>query len=130
MPHHRPRAFLVEDSAVIRGELIAALDELASIAVVGWAEDESSALAWLAAPGPGCELVIVDILLRKGSGLGVLRALRGRAGAPECIVFTNHASPGLRSTCLDLGANRVFDKSTEIDALMAHCRRRAASAIE
>ena len=32
----------------------------------------------------------------------------------------------MRSTCLALGADQVFDKSTEIEALVAYCARLAA----
>ena len=40
-------AFIVEDSPVIRENLVAALEEMAPIQVVGTAEDEASALRWL-----------------------------------------------------------------------------------
>jgi len=40
-------AFIVEDSPVIRENLVAALEEMAPIQVVGTAEDEAGALRWL-----------------------------------------------------------------------------------
>lgn len=127
MTQPRLRAFLVEDSAAIRDSLTAALDEMAALEVVGWADDEPSTLAWLASPDHRCEILIIDILLRSGSGLGVLRALAGRSAPAERLVFTNHATPALRAQCLALGASRVFDKSAEIEALIEHCRGLAAA---
>ena len=43
------KAFIVEDSPVIRENLVAALEEMAPIRVVGNADDESSAVGWLIA---------------------------------------------------------------------------------
>jgi two-component system, OmpR family, response regulator len=41
------RTYIVEDNATIRENLIGALEELASIESLGWAETESEARAWL-----------------------------------------------------------------------------------
>jgi hypothetical protein len=37
------------------------------------------------------------------------------------VVLTNFATPEIRQRCKDLGAKRVFDKSNEIDDLLAYC---------
>ncbi len=44
------KTYIVEDSKIIRDSLIAALEEMAPIEVVGYAEDEPTAVAWLTAP--------------------------------------------------------------------------------
>lgn len=115
------KTYIVEDSAVIRASLVAALQELAPVQVVGHAVDEAGALHWLAAPGPGVDLVIVDLFLGAGSGLGVLRGAQALRGIGRMAVPSNYATDDLRDRCLALGADRVFDKSTEIDALVAYC---------
>lgn len=117
----RLRAFVVEDSPVIRESLISALEEMVPLEVVGWAEDEAGALRWLNDPANACDLAIVDIFLRNGSGTGVLRGLRDAGSTVERVVLTNYAAPDLARQCLQLGASRVFDKSRDIDALIAHC---------
>jgi DNA-binding NarL/FixJ family response regulator len=117
-------AFVVEDSPVIQENLIAALEELAPVKVVGTAVDQTGALTWLTDAGNRCDIAIIDIFLRQGSGMGVLRAL---STAPfERVVLTNYATADIRRQCLALGASAVFDKSGEIDALVAHCVSRAA----
>ena len=113
-------AFIVEDSPVIRENLIAALEELAPVKVVGTAEDEPSALSWLGGDRP-CDLVIIDIFLKRGSGLGVLRAASEMHKPMSLVVLSNYATPDMRRKCLELGASRVFDKSNEIDALILYC---------
>jgi len=118
--------YIVEDSPVIRENLIATLEELVPVRVVGTAEDEATALRWLAEPGQRIDLVIVDIFLKSGSGLGVLRAAQALHQQYRLVVLSNFASPDMRRKCLALGADRVFDKSTEIDALVQYCERMAA----
>lgn len=117
------KAFLVEDSAVIRENLVAALEEMAPIEVVGTAEDESSAIAWLSRTSNPCDLVVVDIFLKSGSGLGVLKAVKSLRDTMKLVVLSNYATPDMRRKCLELGADRVFDKSNEIDALILYCCR-------
>ncbi len=123
----RLKAYLVEDSQVIRENLIATLEELGPVDVVGTAEDELGAVQWLEHSGGGIDLVIVDIFLKSGSGLGVLRAAQGRRGWDcKLVVLSNYATQDMRSKCLALGADRVFDKSHDIDALIQYCTRLAS----
>ena len=119
------KAFIVEDSPVIRENLTAALEELAPVRVVGTAEDEPAAVDWLAGGAHECDLVIIDIFLKRGSGLGVLRAVSDLGRPMSLVVLSNYATADMRRKCMDLGADRVFDKSNEIDALILYCGRLA-----
>jgi len=119
------RSYLVEDNPVIRENLIAALEELAPVKVVGTAQDEPTAVSWLGGDH-NCDLVIIDIFLKSGSGLGVLRAATELHKPMSLVVLSNYATSDMRRKCLDLGASRVFDKSNEIDALIQYCARLAA----
>lgn len=120
------KTYIVEDSPVIRESLIATLEELVPVQVVGTAEDESTAVQWLSKSGNQADLVIIDIFLKGGSGLGVIRAAHGSAQGRCLVVLSNYATADIRRKCLDLGANRVFDKSNEIDALISYCGSLAA----
>jgi DNA-binding NarL/FixJ family response regulator len=115
------RTYIVEDNATIRENLIGALEELASIASLGWAETESDAREWLGGHEHQWDLAIVDLFLRQGSGLGVLEACREREPAQRVVVLSNYATPDMRKRCEELGADAVFDKSNEIDALVDYC---------
>lgn len=123
---HQLKTYIVEDNPVIRESLIAALEELVPVEVVGTAEDEFTAVQWLTRPSSQVDLVIVDIFLKAGSGLGVLRAVSRLARRHNLVVLSNYATQDIRSKCLELGADRVFDKSNEIDALILYCGRLAA----
>ena len=115
------KTYIVEDSSVIRHNLIAALEELAPVTVVGTAEDQDTAIAWLADRKHECDLVIIDIFLKGGSGLGVLEAAHAMPRTLSLVVLSNYATPGMRRKCIGMGAKRVFDKSQEIDDLVAFC---------
>ena len=113
--------FLVEDSPVIRENLIATFEEMLGMQVVGVAEDEHAALHWLQHPDSPCDLMIIDIFLKTGTGLEVLA--RAKALRPELklVVLTNYATTEMRRRCMMLGADRVFDKSAELEELLAYC---------
>jgi DNA-binding NarL/FixJ family response regulator len=115
------KTYLVEDSPVIRQSLITTLEELSEVRVVGTAEDEASAVAWLSDTDNPVDLVIIDIFLKAGSGLGVLRSVHALALRCHLVVLTNYATDDMRQRCLALGASRIFDKSNEIDALIDYC---------
>jgi DNA-binding NarL/FixJ family response regulator len=117
------KTYIVEDSPVILKNLVLALEELAPVQVVGTASDEPSALAWLADPAHTADLVIIDIFLKSGSGLGVLRAMQTAGHRSKRVVLTNYATADMRQACLKLGADRVFDKSGEVEELLAYCER-------
>ena len=115
------KTYIVEDSPVIRDSLIATLEELTAIKVVGTAEDEASALQWLLQPQHKVDLVIIDIFLKAGSGLGVLRAAGAMPNSAKRVVLSNYATDDMRRKCVAMGADQVFDKSHDIDALIAYC---------
>jgi len=122
------KTFLVEDSPLIQQSLVATLEELSPVQVVGMAEDEWQAVQWLSQPPlQDRHLVIVDIFLKRGSGLGVLRAAQRAATPHTLVVLSNYATKDMRATCLALGAQRVFDKSTEIEALIQFCAELAGN---
>jgi DNA-binding NarL/FixJ family response regulator len=116
------KAFLVEDNELLRGELTSTLKELANVDVIGFAVEEAQAGLWLRGHHASCDLVIIDIFLKTGSGLGVLRSASVMHWPLQLIVLSNYATTDMRERCLDHGADRVFDKSIEIELLMECCR--------
>lgn len=115
------RTYIVEDNATIRENLIGTLEELASVRALGWSETESEARRWMAAHGGQWDLLIVDLFLKQGSGLGVLEACQARDRSQRVVVLSNYATSDMRKRCAQLGADAVFDKSNEIDALVDYC---------
>lgn len=120
--------FLVEDSPVIRQNLVATLEEMLPMRVVGTAEDEASALSWMQDSPTRCDLLIIDIFLRTGTGLEVLRRARQLRPQARLVVLTNYATPEMRRRCQELGADKLFDKSAELEDLLAYCEALTSTA--
>ena len=119
------RAYIVEDSPTIRENLIETLQELALVEPVGIADTEHEGKRWLAQNDAYWDLAIIDLFLKEGSGLNILAALRHRRPTQKMVVLSNHATNDVRWRCAQLGADAVFDKSTEIEALVDYCVRAA-----
>ena len=115
------KTYIVEDNLTIRENLVGTLEELTCIEAVGFADTESDAQRWLGEHSDGWELAIVDLFLKQGSGLGVLQTCLARRSDQKVIVLSNYATPDIRKRCAQLGADAVFDKSNEIDALVDYC---------
>ena len=94
---------------------------VALVEPVGVADTEQEGKRWLAQNDGFWDLAIVDLFLREGSGLNILEACRDRKPNQKIIVLSNHATNDVRWRCAQLGADAVFDKSTEIDALVEYC---------
>lgn len=115
------KTYLVEDSPTIRDNLIATLEELTEVITVGTTETEKEGVEWLMNCNNAWDLAIVDIFLKQGSGLGVVASCKKRLPTQKVVVLSNYATPEVRKQCALLGADAVFDKSTEIEQLLEFC---------
>ena len=111
------RVFLVEDLPMVRNRVIESLEEIDGLEFAGFAESEDSALSWL--HSQPCDVVILDLELRQGNGLGVLKDLADHAPSPGLvkIVYSNHAGTNVRKAATQLGASFFFDKTLDTPKL-------------
>ena len=106
------RVLLVEDSPLIRERLAESIAEPGRIEIIGQADSEQAAIGMLGAAA--WDAMVLDLQLRHGTGLGVLRALISRRPPDvKVIVLTNYAFPQYRAKSLALGADYFFDKARE-----------------
>lgn len=113
------KIFLIEDSLLLQELLGSMLSELVGVEYVGCADGEAEALRRLA-ENP-VDLVIIDVELKQGSGIGVLDALQtdsDRYGAPRKVVLTNYGHTTMRQRCERFGMDAFFDKSLHINQLL------------
>ena len=110
---------------MIRQNLISTLEEMLPLEVVASAEDEQEAVQWMRRGDADCDLMIIDIFLKAGTGLEVLRKARMLRPEAKLVVLSNYATADMRQRCLDLGADRIFDKSAEVDELLEYGERLA-----
>ena len=117
------RILLVEDSPLLRGRLENMLSQHAAFKVTGLAAAESEAVEKL--DSVPYDVIVVDVELRPGSGIGVIRQARARnkdgggdGGHVWIIVLTNYDLPTVRERCMQAGADHFLDKMREIDQLI------------
>ncbi|OYT90342.1 MAG: hypothetical protein CFE43_18740 [Burkholderiales bacterium PBB3] len=116
---------LIEDSVEIRDALIQSIEGSGALAVNGAVDNAQEAIALL--DQGRIEAAVIDLNLRKGSGLQVLAHLK-QAGNPQKIlriVLSNHTTPAFKRICTDLGADYVLDKSLEFDYAIALLEKHA-----
>lgn len=119
--------YLVEDNATVLDNLIETLREIADVKVTAHSATQAEASRWLELHDGSWDLAIVDLFLKEGSGLGILAGCRNREPYQKIVVLTNYATPEIRQRAAALGADAVFDKSTELDELMAYCIQQTAN---
>lgn len=113
--------YLAEDNETIRDNLTETLREIADVRVVAHSATQAETSQWLSMHDGTWHLAIVDLFLKGGSGLGVLAGCRRREPYQKVVVLTNYATREIRQRAAELGADAVFDKSTELDDLFAYC---------
>ncbi len=112
----RMRAFIVEDSGLVTAYLVELLKGMGCVEIVGAATNPAHAIAGIAATSP--EVVILDLRLKGGSGIEVLRSIKKDPRAPAVIVLSNYTSTEYMETCRELGAEYFFDKALEFDRVV------------
>lgn len=111
------RVFLVEDLPAVRTLVIENLEEIRGVELAGYAETEDDALSWL--DGNECEVLILDLELKQGNGMGVLKQLAVAGDRPGLIkiIYSNHVGPNMRRLAAKFGAEYFFDKSLDTPQL-------------
>ncbi|MBC7599166.1 MAG: response regulator [Polaromonas sp.] len=115
------KAYVVEDNLLIRDNLKESLKELLNVEVIGHASTEQAACRWLTTHSRDWQLLIVDLFLLEGTGLGVIKQCLRHSTQQRVVVLSNYATEDIRSRCLACGADAVFDKSTELEQFFSYC---------
>jgi two-component system OmpR family response regulator len=109
------RVAIVESSPLIRARLRESLADVPNLDVVGTAEVEADARTMLRTTD--WDVVILDLQLREGTGLGVLRMLAEQPDTDRAsrtiVVLTHFTFPQYRRKSEALGVDHFFDKARE-----------------
>lgn len=113
MPGRSYRVAIIEDAQMFRNRLMEDLTGTGQVEVVGTADSEADAIALIEQTAP--DVAIVDVRLREGSGLNVIREARKHfPDSRLCIVvLTNLSYADVRRRSMEYGANHFFDKADE-----------------
>ena len=110
----------------IGARVIHRLSTLPCVRVIGQCREADDAVAHVVTGRP--DLVVLDLLLARGDGLGVLRAIRREASPPVVFMTSSTRYPQTRRECLREGADSFFTLPDEIDALVLAVEERALGA--
>ncbi len=113
------RILVVEDERKVASFIRQGLAEEGHAVEVAADGDEALDLA---AGGPPYDLVVLDLMLPKRDGFGVLKSLRGRGITTPVLVLTARDSVGDKVTGLDLGADDYLTKPFAFEELLARVR--------
>ncbi len=110
--------FLVDDSQPLRERIAGMLNAIRGVTIVGEAETPAEAISGILDWNP--DAVVLDLQLRGGSGLEVLKAVHPQKPAIVFIVLTNHSTPAYERQCLLHGASHFIDKSLDFASVKQH----------
>jgi DNA-binding NarL/FixJ family response regulator len=111
------KVFVVEDSVAVRERLVEMIAGIKDAIVVGIAQDGCSAIEGILDTRP--DVAILDIELRRGTGIEVLAAVRSRLPGLTAIMLSNYSMPQYRRASVNAGADYFFDKVQDLEKLMA-----------
>jgi DNA-binding NarL/FixJ family response regulator len=120
------RVLLADDEQLIRRGFRRLLEMFDDVQVVAEAADGEQVLAELARLE--IDIVLLDVRMRRMSGLEVLDALKGRATRPSCLVLTTFDDPELLLEAARRGAAGFVSKDIALEELIAAIRAVAAGA--
>jgi DNA-binding NarL/FixJ family response regulator len=122
-PDKRPgaaRILIVDDHPVVREGLALQLANQPDLEVVGEAEDIPHALQKAGATRP--DLVIVDITLKNGNGLDLIRRLRARDEDVKLLVWSMHPENLYAERAIRAGAQGYLHKGQATSKLLEAIR--------
>jgi DNA-binding NarL/FixJ family response regulator len=107
------RLFLVEDSKDVRDFIVADIANIRGLQLIGFAETENDAFNQLREHE--CDVLILDIELKQGNGINLLRTISRYGVLPRMlkIIFSNNISSMYRRIGAQFGVQFFFDKTTQ-----------------
>lgn len=113
------RAVVIEDCPMFRERLILLLNETGKVVVTGTAASLFDAIRVIDQERP--ELVLLDTLFERGTGVQLLEHFRSTRRRMRIAVITNAPSPELEKCCFALGAEWFVDKADGFDRINGIC---------
>ena len=116
----KAKVFLVDDHPIMREGLAELVNGQEDLTVCGEAEDVQDALKGIAESGP--DLAIVDISLKTGSGIELVKDIRRRGLKPALLVLSMHDETVFAERVLRAGAQGYVMKAEPSGTVIAAMR--------
>jgi len=105
----------VDDSEPVGARLVALLRRVDGLEFLPQVFTAKQAEAVFQSDPP--EVVLLDLQLRDGTSLELLRDIKTKAPSTRVFVLTAHLDERYRKPCLDAGAEFYFSKTTDLPLL-------------
>lgn len=115
------RILIVEDHPVVRRGLVELINAEADLHVCGEAEDAPAAIQMLGQTRP--DLVIIDISLKRGNGIDLVKQIKARDGQIRLLVTSVHDESLYAERALRAGAMGYVNKSEPIPTILNAIRQ-------
>lgn len=120
-PLHRAKVLVVDDHPAIREALTIRMARTPDLAVCGEAEDIAGALRLLASEKP--DVMIVDISLKSGDGIDLIKHIKLRDPRVRTLVWSMHSENLYAERALRAGAHGYITKEQATDQIVHAVRQ-------
>ena len=120
-PPHRAKVLVVDDHPAIREALTIRMARTPDLAVCGEAEDIAGALRLLASEKP--DVMIVDISLKSGDGIDLIKHIKLRDPRVRTLVWSMHSENLYAERALRAGAHGYITKEQATDQIVDAVRQ-------
>jgi DNA-binding NarL/FixJ family response regulator len=117
----RARIVIVDDHPAVREALASRIDRQPDLEVCGEAADMSEALRLVADAQP--DLAVIDISLKTGSGIDLIKRIKDRNDSVRMLVWSMHSESLYAERALRAGALGYINKDQATDKIVEAIRR-------
>ncbi len=110
------KVYIVEDAIVIRSRIVALLSMVEGCEITGMSAYADEAFEEICRIKP--DVVILDIRLKEGSGIDLLKRIKEKRPEITVAMLTNYAYSEYLNRCKEIGADYFFDKSQEFEKII------------
>lgn len=107
---------LIEDCPLLRRLMVARLESETSIRVVAQASSENAGMSSISLSAP--DVVLVDLRIDGGSGMGLIERLRAARFRGRILVLSSEDRATYEARVISCGADAFYDKSSDFERLV------------
>jgi DNA-binding NarL/FixJ family response regulator len=120
MPDKRSRILVVEDHPIVRSALVGMMNEQPDMEVCGEASEANEALKAIDTTRP--DLITIDLVLKGGSGLELVKQIRARNSQVRILVASMYDESLFAERLLRAGANGYLHKDEPTQVILGAIR--------
>lgn len=117
----RKKVLIVDDHPAVREALTLRIDRCGDLQVCGEADDVAAALHQVETENP--DVVVIDISLKTGNGIDLIKRLKTRASPPRMLVWSMYDETLYAERALRAGAMGYVSKEKETGEIITAIRR-------